>query len=121
MNEPQPGAASVPVSEEDQDKAPTTPETPVPEPVRAQDEGDGEFGDDQDDDREEGDEYDDEGDERPRRREARPAAEPAPPPVSFADVVSGEFDQQAAAAEAAPPKRVLAPQLETLKLHKVLA
>jgi 23S rRNA pseudouridine2605 synthase len=41
--------------------------------------------------------------------------------VSFADVVSGEFDQQAEGADAAPLKRVLAPQPETPKLHKVLA
>lgn len=38
----------------------------------------------------------------------------------FADVVSGRFDQEEEA-DLAPPKRVLAPQPETPKLHKVLA
>ena len=39
----------------------------------------------------------------------------------FDDVVSGQFDADEEVAELAPPKRVLAPQAETPKLHKVLA
>jgi 23S rRNA pseudouridine2605 synthase len=39
----------------------------------------------------------------------------------FEDIVTGRFDAEAEAADAAPPKRVLAPQPETPKLHKVLA
>ena len=39
----------------------------------------------------------------------------------FEDVISGRFDAQEQAPEAALPKRVLAPQPETPKLHKVLA
>ncbi|MEN9781461.1 MAG: hypothetical protein RL014_2609 [Pseudomonadota bacterium] len=39
----------------------------------------------------------------------------------FADVISGEFDAEQEHAPAEPPKRVLAPQPETPKLHKVLA
>ncbi len=39
----------------------------------------------------------------------------------FADVVSGEFDAEASESEAVAPKRVLLPQAETPKLHKVLA
>ena len=39
----------------------------------------------------------------------------------FDDVVSGQFDADEAVEELAPPKRVLAPQAETPKLHKVLA
>lgn len=39
----------------------------------------------------------------------------------FEDVVSGQFDADDAAEELAPPKRVLQPQAETPKLHKVLA
>jgi 23S rRNA pseudouridine2605 synthase len=40
----------------------------------------------------------------------------------FADVVTGEFDAEEDSAETAPaPKRVLAAQVETPKLHKVLA
>lgn len=48
------------------------------------------------------------------------AAEPAAPADRFADVISGRFDQDEEG-DAAPPKRVLAPQPETPKLHKVLA
>ena len=39
----------------------------------------------------------------------------------FDDVVSGQFDADEEVTELAPPKRVLAPQAETPKLHKVLA
>ena len=39
----------------------------------------------------------------------------------FADVVSGQFDADEDREDVAPPKRVLAPQAETPKLHKVLA
>ena len=39
----------------------------------------------------------------------------------FDDVVSGEFDAELTRAEAAPEKRVLLPQPESPKLHKVLA
>ena len=39
----------------------------------------------------------------------------------FADVVSGQFDEDEIAVDAAPAKRVLEPQVETPKLHKVLA
>lgn len=50
-------------------------------------------------------------------------AAPAPRPegTRFEDVVSGRYDADDASAEVAPPKRVLAPQAETPKLHKVLA
>lgn len=47
-------------------------------------------------------------------------AEPAEPGIRFEDVVTGRFDAEEEAADAAP-KRVLAPQPETPKLHKVLA
>lgn len=43
------------------------------------------------------------------------------PPDRFEDVVTGRFDAEAESADAVPPKRVLAPQPETPKLHKVLA
>jgi 23S rRNA pseudouridine2605 synthase len=39
----------------------------------------------------------------------------------FDDVVSGQFDADEESADLAPSKRVLAPQAETPKLHKVLA
>ena len=55
---------------------------------------------------------------------ATPAAEAAAPdtdaPVAIDDVLSGRFDAEADA-PAGPPKRVLLPQADTPKLHKVLA
>ncbi len=74
------------------------------------------FGADEDDD-EDGDDDDDDGDGESRR-----AAPPEPPaPILFADVVSGQFDADEASPEVALPKRVLTPQADTPKLHKVLA
>ena len=63
------------------------------------------------------------------RHPARPAqstdnAEPGPyKPVELADVVSGQFDAQdeTPSSEPLPAKRVLAPQADAPKLHKVLA
>jgi 23S rRNA pseudouridine2605 synthase len=43
------------------------------------------------------------------------------PVIRFEDVVSGLFDADESLDGLAPPKRVLAPQAETPKLHKVLA
>jgi 23S rRNA pseudouridine2605 synthase len=57
---------------------------------------------------------------RPRGERAGPAKATAPDALRFEDVVSGEFDAAQDAPEAAG-KRVLAPQVETPKLHKVLA
>ncbi|HYF21295.1 MAG TPA: pseudouridine synthase, partial [Ramlibacter sp.] len=70
---------------------------------------------------EDDDEADDEDGDEPRA--PRAAVPPAPPAeaIRFEDVVSGRFDEQEQAPEAGPPKRVLAPQAETPKLHKVLA
>ncbi|WP_082524802.1 pseudouridine synthase [Pseudorhodoferax sp. Leaf274] len=48
-----------------------------------------------------------------------PDADPAD--SRFADVVSGRFDEDEEASDLAPPKRVLLPQPETPKLHKILA
>ncbi|HEY8358235.1 MAG TPA: pseudouridine synthase [Ramlibacter sp.] len=73
------------------------------------------------------DEDDVDGQRPPGRRQQRqrvaPAAEPAvaEPAVAFEDVISGRFDTEAEDPEAAALKRVLAPQPETPKLHKVLA
>src|SRR3954471_11941154 len=87
-------------------------------------------GEDEIDPREEGlsehgiDEDDDEtldaeaaGTPRPQRERV---VTPPPPPVRFEDVVSGVFDAEEEAPEAGL-KRVLSPQPETPKLHKVLA
>lgn len=72
----------------------------------------------------EDDEEQDQDDER-----SPEAAEPAEaaasgngePGIRFEDVVTGRFDAEEEAGSGAPPKRVLAPQPETPKLHKVLA
>lgn len=90
--------------------------------TRMADEGDLDRDDGDDDEDEDRDDDDGDGQRARQRPENRnPPREPELPPVSFADVISGEFDQQADAAEAAPAKRVLAPQPESPKLHKVLA
>jgi len=57
---------------------------------------------------------------RPARgRKAAPA--PAAGAIRFEDVVTGQFDADEEDVALAPPKRVLSPQPETPKLHKVLA
>ncbi|MCJ0763566.1 rRNA pseudouridine synthase [Variovorax sp. CYS-02] len=74
----------------------------------------------QDDDRDEEDDEDDE--DGPGRRRASEAPRAAEPEANrFADVVSGQFDADEESAELAPPKRVLGAQVDTPKLHKVLA
>lgn len=72
---------------------------------------------DEDEDDEDDDEFDRE------RRAAERAARNAPPPapIQFSDVVSGQFDADEGSADVAPPKRVLLPQADAPKLHKVLA
>lgn len=52
---------------------------------------------------------------------ADPAAEASDLTNRFDDVVSGQFDADEESEDIAPLKRVLAPQAETPKLHKVLA
>lgn len=51
----------------------------------------------------------------------RKAVTPGGQGYAFEDVVSGRFDADEESAEAVPSKRVLLPQVETPKLHKVLA
>ena len=53
-----------------------------------------------------------------RSRGRHPAAA-AVQGYAFADVVSGRFDEDDASADAVPAKRVLLPQVESPKLHKV--
>ena len=53
--------------------------------------------------------------------EAGPAESATEAVIDFADVVSGDFDLAAEREEAVPAKRVLLPQPESPKLHKVLA
>jgi 23S rRNA pseudouridine2605 synthase len=124
MNEPLPGTVSAPITEDVEAKD-CVPAPSMPQPgVTAQDKplGEGairrESGPGQDEEYE-GDEEDDE--DRARRAAARAPATPPVPPVRFADVISGQFDEQADSVDNALAKRVLLPQAETPKLHKVLA
>ncbi len=50
-----------------------------------------------------------------------PADEEEAPRIEFSDVVSGQFEAELAKEEVTPLKRVLLPQAESPKLHKVLA
>jgi 23S rRNA pseudouridine2605 synthase len=50
-----------------------------------------------------------------------PADEEEAPRIEFSDVVSGQFDAELDIEDVALPKRVLLPQAESPKLHKVLA
>jgi 23S rRNA pseudouridine2605 synthase len=114
MNEPLPGAVSLPADQEmDQKQTPAVVDTPV-DPAAAERHEPDELWDDRDGDIDDDDLDVERGAQPPGR------AEPAVP-ISFADVVSGQFDAEVESAEAAPPKRVLSPQAETPKLHKVLA
>lgn len=79
--------------------------------------------DDDDEDRDEDRDDDDDEDRPPESAQQRREREQAPavPGIVFEDVVTGRFDAEEEAPEAGPLKRVLAPQPETPKLHKVLA
>lgn len=72
---------------------------------------------DDEEDEDEEDEFDRE------QRAAERAARNAPPaePIQFSDVVSGQFDEEEGSADVEAPKRVLLPQADAPKLHKVLA
>ncbi|MEO7127714.1 MAG: pseudouridine synthase [Rhodoferax sp.] len=67
------------------------------------------------------DEDDDETTDGAASRRSRPAPSEPPEPIRFADVISGQFDADEESADLPSPKRVLAPQAESPKLHKVLA
>jgi 23S rRNA pseudouridine2605 synthase len=82
----------------------------------------GDDGDDEDyDDEEEPDEEEDDLD-RARRAAEREQRNALPPePIRFADVISGQFDADEESPEVPPLKRVLLPEADSPKLHKVLA
>ena len=92
---------------------------PVPAYIAASDD------DGEDDEEEEGeDEDDDEDDDLDRARKANERAQRnAPPtePIRFADVVSGQFDADEESPDVPALKRVLLPEADSPKLHKVLA
>ncbi|TFZ08474.1 pseudouridine synthase [Ramlibacter humi] len=115
----QPASSEAPATEE-KDKPAAAPQAAEPA-----DEPQAEFDDGREDDEAEGgDEDEEDEDGEPRGRGQRRAREPAPPPaepVRFEDVVSGRYDAEGESPDGATAKRVLAPQAETPKLHKVLA
>jgi 23S rRNA pseudouridine2605 synthase len=118
-------AAPVVAEAPEEDRAPSPVEAArqAPQPKAA--DRDSNNHDDQDDgddeDEEEPDEEEDDLD-RARRAAEREQRNALPPePIRFADVISGQFDADEESPEVAPPKRVLSPQPETPKLHKVLA
>jgi 23S rRNA pseudouridine2605 synthase len=54
--------------------------------------------------------------------EAAPVSQTPKPSFAIDDIISGRFDEEQASDELAPPiKRVLAPEAESPKLHKILA
>jgi len=81
-------------------------------------------GDDVDDEDEDDEDIDDEEDDLDRARRAAEKArrnEAAPEPIRFVDVVSGQFDADEVSPEVPALKRVLLPEADSPKLHKVLA
>jgi len=77
--------------------------------------------DDYDEDEEEPDEEEDDLDRARRIAEREQRNAPPPQPIRFADVVSGQFDADEDSPEVPPLKRVLLPEADSPKLHKVLA
>ncbi|BEP43107.1 pseudouridine synthase [Variovorax sp. V15] len=76
---------------------------------------------DEDEDDEEPDEEEDDLDRARRAAEREQRNAPPPEPIRFADVISGQFDADEESPEVPPLKRVLLPEADSPKLHKVLA
>lgn len=93
------------------------------EPVRAQsrDEEDSDDRSDDDEDEEDPDDEEDDLDRARRAAEREQRNAPPPEPIRFADVISGQFDADEDSPEVPPLKRVLLPEADSPKLHKVLA
>jgi 23S rRNA pseudouridine2605 synthase len=112
-------AASAAVQHAQPAPAPQARQQPQPE---QSDRDGGDDGDDEDyEDEEEPDEEEDDLD-RARRAAEREQRNALPPePIRFADVISGQFDADEESPEVPPLKRVLLPEADSPKLHKVLA
>lgn len=67
------------------------------------------------------DEEEDDLDRARRAAEREQRNAPPPEPIRFADVISGQFDADEESPEVPPLKRVLLPEADSPKLHKVLA
>ncbi|MDM0048059.1 pseudouridine synthase [Variovorax sp. J22R115] len=76
---------------------------------------------DEGDEDEEPDEEEDDLDRARRAAEREQRNAPPPEPIRFADVISGQFDADEESPEVPPLKRVLLPEADSPKLHKVLA
>jgi 23S rRNA pseudouridine2605 synthase len=76
---------------------------------------------DEEDEEEEPDEEEDDLDRARRAAEREQRNAPPPEPIRFADVISGQFDADEESPEVPPLKRVLLPEADSPKLHKVLA
>ena len=88
---------------------------------QASDQDDDRADDDEDDEEDEPDEEEDDLD-RARRAAEREQRNALPPePIRFSDVISGQFDADEESPEVPPLKRVLLPEADSPKLHKVLA
>jgi 23S rRNA pseudouridine2605 synthase len=104
---------------------PVAPVAPV-EPTEAQapvvaQSGEEERDGDEEDEEEEPDEEEDDHDRARRAAEREQRNAPPPEPIRFVDVVSGQFDADEDSPEVPPLKRVLLPEADSPKLHKVLA
>ena len=92
-----------------------------PAPVEADRNSSDDGEEERDEDEEEPDEEEDDLD-RARRAAEREQRNALPPePIRFADVISGQFDADEESPEVPPLKRVLLPEADSPKLHKVLA
>jgi len=115
---PEPVVAPAPEPEPEPAPAPAR-----AEPVRAQsrDEEDSDDRSDDDEDEEDPDDEEDDLDRARRAAEREQRNAPPPEPIRFADVISGQFDADEDSPEVPPLKRVLLPEADSPKLHKVLA
>jgi len=113
-------AAPVAAVAPEEDRAPAPVEASRPSEDVAHDHRDDQD-DGDDEDEEEPDEEEDDLD-RARRAAEREQRNALPPePIRFADVISGQFDADEESPEVPPLKRVLLPEADSPKLHKVLA
>ncbi|WP_295977329.1 pseudouridine synthase [uncultured Variovorax sp.] len=122
--EPQAAAPVVeqaPVAEVDEAEAVEAPQPPAPERADDRDDEVRDNGDEDEEDEEEPDEEEDDLDRARRAAEREQRNAPPPEPIRFADVISGQFDADEESPEVPPLKRVLLPEADSPKLHKVLA
>ncbi|WP_422086285.1 pseudouridine synthase [Variovorax sp.] len=118
---PSPVADAAPVVEVEVEVVAEVAKEPAraPEPVAAEPARD--YSEEDDEEEEEPDEEEDDLD-RARRAAEREQRNALPPePIRFADVISGQFDADEESPEVPPLKRVLLPEADSPKLHKVLA